>query len=107
MASHGSPAFSLVIKPSFKTLDVRRIVQMEETTMATPPSTAACQRSFDDRGQAVRLTEDEIRQRNALALAALEAVEEIGDDAEQRETLDYLIRVVDEDRLSDRLRFGS
>jgi hypothetical protein len=78
----------------------------ESTTMATTPSTAASQRSFDDRGQAVRLTKDEIRQRNALALAALEAVEEIGDDVEQRETLDYLIRVVDEDRLSDRLRFG-
>jgi hypothetical protein len=75
--------------------------------MATVPSTAASQRSFDDRGQAIRLTEDEIRQRNALALAALEAVEEIGDDAEQRETLDHLIRVVDEDRLSDRLRLVS
>jgi predicted XRE-type DNA-binding protein len=39
--------------------------------MATVPSTAASQRSFDDRGQAIRLTEDEICQRNALALAAL------------------------------------
>jgi len=75
--------------------------------MTTAHSTAASQRSFDDRGQALRLTEDEIRQRNELALAALEAIEEIGDDAEQRETLDYLIRVVDEDRLSERLRFGS
>ena len=75
--------------------------------MATAPSTAVSQPSFDDRGQAVRFTEDEIRQRNALALAALEAIEGIGDDDEQRETLDYLIRVVDEDRLSDRPRFGS
>ncbi|MGP0065062.1 MAG: hypothetical protein ACLQGP_15880 [Isosphaeraceae bacterium] len=57
--------------------------------------------------KAVRLTEDEVRQRNAMALAALEVIEEIGDAAEQRETLDYLTRVVDEDRLSDRLRFGS
>jgi hypothetical protein len=79
----------------------------EKTIMTTVPSTAASQRSFDDRGQAVRLTEDEIRQRNELALAALEAIEGIGDDAEQRETLDYLVRVVDEDRLSDRPRFGS
>jgi hypothetical protein len=79
----------------------------EEITMATAPATAASLRSFDDQGKAVWLTEDEIRQRNALALAALEAVESIGDDAEQRETLDYLVRVVDEDRLSDRPRFGS
>jgi hypothetical protein len=48
------------------------------------------------------MTDDEIRARNALALAALEAVEEIGDEAEQRETLDYLIRVFDEGLLSDR-----
>ena len=75
--------------------------------MATAAPTAASLRSFDDRGRAVRLTEDEIRERNALALAALDAIEEIADDAEQRETLDYLRRVVDEDRLSDRPRFGS
>ena len=75
--------------------------------MATTFSTAASLRSFDDRGQAVPLTEDEVHQRNALALAALEAVEAIGDDIEQRETLDDLMRVVDEDRLSDRPRFGS
>ncbi len=75
--------------------------------MSTAPSMALAQRTFDDRGRAIRLTDHEIRQRNALALAALDAVEGIGDDAEQRETLDYLMRVVDEDRLSDRPRFGS
>ena len=75
--------------------------------MATVPSTASSLRSFDDLGRAVRLTVEEIRQRNTLALAALDTIEEIGDAAEQRETLDYLMRVVDEDRLSDRPRFGS
>ena len=75
--------------------------------MATVPSAAVSPPSFDDRGRAVRLTEQEIRERNALALAALEAIEQIGDDAEQRATLDYLMRVVDEDWLSDRPRFGS
>ena len=75
--------------------------------MATVSSAAPSLRSFDDRGQAVRLTEDEIRWRNALTLEALEVIEGIGDDIEQRETLDYLERVVDEDRLSDRPRFGS
>lgn len=75
--------------------------------MATAPSRATILRSFDDFGRVVRLTEEEVRQRNSLALAALDAVVEIGDAAEQRETLDYLMRVVDEDRLSDRPRFGS
>jgi hypothetical protein len=74
--------------------------------MATAPPIAAPPTSFDERGQAVRLTEDEIRERNARALAALDAIEQIGDDAEQRETLEYLMRAVDEDRLSDRPRFG-
>ena len=75
--------------------------------MATVSLTATPLRSFDDRGRAVPLTDEEIRQQNALALAALDAIEEIGDDLEQRETLDYLMRVVDEDRLSVRPRFGS
>jgi hypothetical protein len=75
--------------------------------MAPLPATAATLRSFDDRGRAIPLTEEGIRQRNELALAALNAIEGIGDDIEQRETLEYLVRVVDEDRLSDRPRFGS
>jgi hypothetical protein len=75
--------------------------------MTTSPSTTVSRQSFDDRGRAVRLTEAEIRERNALALAALDAIATIGDDAEQRETLDYLVRVIDEDRLSNRSRFGS
>ncbi len=75
--------------------------------MATAASTETSLRSFDDRGKAVQLTEDEIRQRNTIALAALEAIDEIGDDVEQRETLGYLMRVVDEDRMSDRARFDS
>jgi hypothetical protein len=75
--------------------------------MATSPSTTVSLRSFDDRGQAVRLTEGEIREKNAHALAALDAIATIGDDDEQRETLDYLVRVIDEHRSSNRSRFGS
>lgn len=74
--------------------------------MATVPSAALPERSFDETGRAPRLSANEIRERNALALAALEAIEQIGDDSEQRETFEYLARVVDEDRLSDRPRFG-
>ena len=50
--------------------------------MATVPLTASSPRSFDDRGSAVPLTDEEIRRQNALALAALDAIEEIGDEAE-------------------------
>jgi hypothetical protein len=74
--------------------------------MTMAHSLADAPRSFDEHGRALRLTEEEVRQRNALALAALDAVREIGDEVEQRETLEYLIRVIDEDRLSDRPRFG-
>jgi hypothetical protein len=75
--------------------------------MTTAPSQTVSARSFGDRGQAVRLSEAEIRERNTHALAALDAIERIGDEDEQRETLDYLARVIDEDRLSDRSRFSS
>lgn len=59
-----------------------------------------------DGGRPIQLTESEVRERNLVALAALDAVGQIGDDAEQRETLDDLRRDVDDDRLSARPRFG-
>jgi hypothetical protein len=74
---------------------------------ATSPSTTVSPRTIDDRGRAVRLTEAEIRERNALALAALASIETIGDHAERRDTLDYLVRIIAEDRSSNRPRFGS
>jgi hypothetical protein len=73
--------------------------------MAAASSLITPAQTFDDRGRALLLTDDEVRARNALALAALDEIDGIGDDAEQRETLDYLMRVVDQDRLSDRPRF--
>lgn len=74
--------------------------------MSTSPSTSGCIPTFDSLGRPIKLTEPEIRERNLVALATLEAVAEIGDAAEQRETLDYLKRSVDDDRLSARPRFG-
>ena len=75
--------------------------------MATVPPISVSPRPFDERGRALRLSENEIRERNAKALEALDAIEEIGDEEEQRDTLSYLMRVVDEDRLSNRSRFAS
>lgn len=63
--------------------------------------------SFDVSGRALPLTPEEIYQRAALALQALDSLEGMGDEEEQRETFAYLARAVDEDRLSDRPRFGS
>jgi len=74
--------------------------------MSTAPSTSGCTPTFDNLGRPIKLTESEIRECNSVALAALEAVEQIGDAAEQRETLDYLMRAVDDDRSSARPRFG-
>jgi hypothetical protein len=61
--------------------------------------------SFDSRGRVIPLSEEEIHRRNEEAIRALDALDDIGDEEEQRETLDYLIKAIDEDRLSDRRRF--
>jgi hypothetical protein len=71
------------------------------SVLTSPP------RSFDESGRALPLTPEEIDQRAALALQALDALEDMGDEEEQRETFAYLARAVNEDRLSDRPRFGS
>jgi hypothetical protein len=73
--------------------------------MATVPTPELFQRSFDDLGRALPLTVDEIRERNDRALAAINALDKVGGDSEQHETLEYLMRFVDDDRMSDRLRF--
>jgi hypothetical protein len=71
-------------------------------TIVSPPP-----RSFDADGRALRLTPEEMEQRAAQARQALELLKNMGEEDEQRETLEYLSRAVDEDRLSDRARFGS
>lgn len=68
---------------------------------ASPPC------SFDASGRALPLTPEETAHRVSLALQALDSLDEMGDEEEHRETLSYLARVVDEDRMSDRPRFGS
>ena len=53
-------------------------------------------------GRAAPRTDDEVRERNAIAIVALDAIEAVEDDTKQRETLESLMRVVDDDRLPDR-----
>ena len=45
-------------------------------------------------------------ERRARALAAIEAVNEMGTEEEQQDTFDFLSRAIDEDRLSDRKLFS-
>ena len=75
--------------------------------MAIATVSTSSPRSFDDRGRALSLTPEEIDQLARIAIQALDSLEDMGDENEQRETLAYLARVVDEDRMSDRSRFAS
>ena len=56
---------------------------------------------------AIPLSEDEIRRRNEEADTVHDELDNMGDEDEQRETLDFLIKAIDEDRLSNRRRFRS
>jgi hypothetical protein len=58
--------------------------------MSMASSTSDHLPTFDGVGRLIQLTETEIRKRNLIALAALDAIQQIGDAVEQRETLDYL-----------------
>jgi hypothetical protein len=56
-------------------------------------------RSFDIHGRALRMTEEEIRVRNQEAIRGLEALDDMGDEDEQRETLDAIMKALDENPL--------
>jgi hypothetical protein len=72
--------------------------------MAVAP-TAAPRRSFDEHGRALPLSEEEVRRRNAEAIQALDALDDMGDEQEQRATLDALMAALNEEPLSARPRF--
>ena len=73
--------------------------------MATAPKPVSPYRSVDIHGQALPMTEEEILQRNAGAIRALDEVAEMGDEEEQRATLEALMNSIDEEPLSTRRRF--
>jgi hypothetical protein len=62
-------------------------------------------RSVDIHGRALPMTEEEILERNAEAIRALDEVAEMGDEEEQRATLEALMTAIDEEPLSTRRRF--
>lgn len=61
--------------------------------------------SFDARGRAIPLPPDEERRRAREAILALDQLDDMGDEDEQRATLRELTVNLDADRLSDRRRF--
>ena len=73
--------------------------------MAIAPQPASPYRSVDIHGRAPPMTEEEILERNAEAVRALDEVAEMGDEAEQRATLFALMTAIDEEPLSYRRRF--
>jgi len=73
--------------------------------MAITPASVSPHRSVDARGRALPMTEQEIRRRNEEAIRALDEVAAMGDEEEQRATLDALMAAVDEEPLSYRKRF--
>lgn len=66
----------------------------------------AIQHAFDQNGRALTLPPDEERRRADEAIRALDALADEGDEDEQRETFAALVEAIDQDRMSDRKRFG-
>jgi hypothetical protein len=60
---------------------------------------ASPHRSVDAHGRALPMTEEEIRKRNEEAIRGLQALDDMGDEDEQRETLDALLKALEENPL--------
>jgi hypothetical protein len=65
--------------------------------MAIAPTPVSPYRSVDINGRALPMTEEEILQRNAEAIRALDEVAEMGDQEEQRATLEALMTAIDDE----------
>ncbi len=59
----------------------------------------------DATGRAVPMTNDEARARGLMTAQGLDALDDMGDEEEQRQSFEALAQGVDADRLSDRPRF--
>jgi hypothetical protein len=55
-------------------------------------------RALDEQGRLIPLSDEERKARTAAALRALKALDRIGDEAEQRATLEALKKGIDEHR---------
>ena len=69
-------------------------------TLRTGPSG----HSVDATGRALPMTDEEIRARATEIARGLDALDEMGDAEEQRQTLDALMKAIDQEPLSARKR---
>jgi len=70
--------------------------------MAIAPKPVSPYRSVDIHGRALPMTEAEILQRNTEAIRALDEVAKMGDEEEQRATLEALMTAIDEEMIMPR-----
>jgi hypothetical protein len=73
--------------------------------MSPSEPTSRPHRPVDAHGRAVPRTEEEICARAEEIARGLYALDDMGDEEEQRRTLDALIKAIDEEPLSYRKRF--
>ena len=73
--------------------------------MATVQETGSPFRSVDATGRAIPMIDAEIRARAGEIARGLDAIDDMGDEEEQRHTLEALMKAIDEEPLSDRKRF--
>ena len=75
--------------------------------MSISPTPVSRRSSVDAHGRVIPRTEEEQRRHIEEALRGLDALDDMGDEEEQRATLEALMVAIDEDRLSYRKRFRS
>jgi broad specificity phosphatase PhoE len=73
--------------------------------MAITHSTVSPHRSVDATGRALPMTTEEIRAQAVEIARGLDALDDMGDEEEQSQTLSALMKAIDEEPLSPRRRF--
>jgi hypothetical protein len=73
--------------------------------MPSPTDVLSPRGSVDATGRALPMTDAEVRGRAESIARALDSLDDLGDEDEQRESLDALMRAIDEDRSSNRKLF--
>jgi hypothetical protein len=73
--------------------------------MSIPHSTVSPRRSVDATGRALPMTVEEIQSQAVEIARGLDALDDMGDEEEQRQTLSALMTAIDEEPLSPRSRF--
>jgi hypothetical protein len=77
----------------------------EAPTMGITFPTVSSGHSVDATGRALPMTDEEIRARASEIARGLDALDDMGDEEEQRQTLEALMKAIDEEPLSARKRF--